>query len=137
MASDYQETTAPTDLDIARIVLHNEAAGLTKLAHALDGSFLKALDIMESAKGRVVISGVGKSGHIANKIEPTCLKFGGQTTASWSICRHMQRDRVVRIYQAMLRIEQSNLARRTLKGDLYRFFAKQCVDSLDIVLHII
>ena len=76
MASDYQETTAPTDLDIARIVLHNEAAGLTKLAHALDGSFLKALDIMESAKGRVVISGVGKSGHIANKIAATLASTG-------------------------------------------------------------
>ena len=76
MASDYQEATAPTDLDIARIVLHNEAAGLTKLAHALDGSFLKALDIMESAKGRVVISGVGKSGHIANKIAATLASTG-------------------------------------------------------------
>ena len=49
MASDYQETTAPADLDIARIVLHNEAAGLTKLANALDGAFVKALDIMASA----------------------------------------------------------------------------------------
>ena len=76
MASDYQETTAPTDLDIARIVLHNEAAGLTKLAHKLDGSFLKALNIMESAKGRVVISGVGKSGHIANKIAATLASTG-------------------------------------------------------------
>lgn len=76
MASDYQETTAPTDLDIARIVLHNEAAGLTKLANALDGAFVKALDIMASAKGRVVISGVGKSGHIASKIAATLASTG-------------------------------------------------------------
>jgi arabinose-5-phosphate isomerase len=76
MASDYQETTAPTDLDIARIVLHNEAAGLTKLANALDGAFVRALDIMASAKGRVVISGVGKSGHIASKIAATLASTG-------------------------------------------------------------
>ena len=76
MASDYQETTAPNDLDIARIVLHNEAAGLTKLANALDGAFVKALDIMASAKGRVVISGVGKSGHIASKIAATLASTG-------------------------------------------------------------
>ena len=48
----------------------------------------------------------------------------------------MQRDRVFSVDQAMIRIEKSNLARRTLQGDLYRVFAKQCVDRLDIVLHI-
>ncbi len=76
MASDYQQATAPTDLDIARVVLHNEAAGLTKLANALDGAFLRALDIMGSVKGRVVISGVGKSGHIASKIAATLASTG-------------------------------------------------------------
>ena len=76
MASNYEKEITPTDLDNARIVLHNEAAGLTKLANALDGAFVKALDIMAAAKGRVVISGVGKSGHIASKIAATLASTG-------------------------------------------------------------
>ena len=76
MAPDNQETPAPTDLDVGRIVLHNEAAGLTKLANELDETFVKALDIMASARGRVVVSGVGKSGHIASKIAATLASTG-------------------------------------------------------------
>ena len=76
MASDLKETTKLSDLEVARNVFKDEAAGLMKFADVLDESFVKALDIMASATGRVIISGMGKSGHIANKIAATLASTG-------------------------------------------------------------
>ena len=60
----------PSDIDVARRVLASEAAGLAALADVLDHNFVKAVDIMAAAKGRVVVSGMGKSGNIAQKLLP-------------------------------------------------------------------
>ena len=60
-----------SDIEVARRVLASEAAGLAALAEVLDVSFVKAVDIMAGAEGRVVVSGMGKSGHIAQKIAAT------------------------------------------------------------------
>jgi len=76
MASDLKETTKLSDLEVARNVFKDEAAGLIKFANVLDESFVKALDIMASATGRVIVSGMGKSGHIANKIAATLASTG-------------------------------------------------------------
>jgi arabinose-5-phosphate isomerase len=46
------------------------------LLERIDGSFEKACDIMLSCKGRVVVTGMGKSGHIANKIAATLASTG-------------------------------------------------------------
>ncbi|TXT25184.1 MAG: arabinose-5-phosphate isomerase [Gallionellaceae bacterium] len=67
---------APRALDIAREVLHTEAAAVKALAQRVDGSFLRALDIILSCEGRVVVSGMGKSGHIARKIASTMSSTG-------------------------------------------------------------
>jgi len=66
----------PSDIDVARRVLASEAAGLAALSAVLDDSFVKAVDIMEAAKGRVVVSGMGKSGNIAQKIVATLASTG-------------------------------------------------------------
>ena len=66
----------PSDIDVARRVLASEAAGLAALADVLDHNFVKAVDIMAAAKGRVVVSGMGKSGNIAQKIVATLASTG-------------------------------------------------------------
>lgn len=64
------------DLAEARRVLNLEADALRQLAQSLDGSFEEALDLLSQTKGRVILSGMGKSGHIANKIASTLSSTG-------------------------------------------------------------
>ena len=63
-------------LDEARAAIRLEAAGLERLAEALDGSFAAAVALIQEARGRVVLSGVGKSAHIARKIAATLASTG-------------------------------------------------------------
>lgn len=64
------------DLAAARAVLATEAAGLRALAASLDGAFTRAVATMEAIAGRVVVSGMGKSGHVARKIAATLASTG-------------------------------------------------------------
>jgi arabinose-5-phosphate isomerase len=63
-------------LSSARNTLAAEAAGLTQLADALGDEFAAAVELLANAKGRVIISGMGKSGHIGNKIAATMASTG-------------------------------------------------------------
>ncbi|MGV8988552.1 MAG: KpsF/GutQ family sugar-phosphate isomerase [Cypionkella sp.] len=70
-------TSITTDaLASARRVIAQEAAALTLLGESLNGSFTAAIDLILAAKGRVVVSGMGKSGHIARKIAATFASTG-------------------------------------------------------------
>ncbi len=64
----------------ARRALSTEAAGLNQLLHALDNGlatpFADALALIAKAQGRVIVSGIGKSGHIARKIASTLASTG-------------------------------------------------------------
>jgi arabinose-5-phosphate isomerase len=64
------------DLAVARRVLDREAAGLAMLGRALDGGFGNAVDLLAGATGRVVVSGMGKSGHVARKVAATFASTG-------------------------------------------------------------
>lgn len=64
------------DLAAAKRVLHQEADALRRLADSFDGTFLKALDILFAVTGRVIVTGMGKSGHIARKIAATLASTG-------------------------------------------------------------
>jgi len=64
------------DIEVARRVLRLEAMGLQGLAAALDQRFVAAVDILEGVQGRVVVSGMGKSGHVARKIAATMASTG-------------------------------------------------------------
>lgn len=64
------------DLAVARNVLATEAAGLHALSAALDAGFARAVDLLAAATGRVVVSGMGKSGHVARKIAATLASTG-------------------------------------------------------------
>ncbi len=63
-------------LALARRVLEIEADAVRALIGRIDGSFLKALRLVLACKGRVVVSGIGKSGHIARKIASTMASTG-------------------------------------------------------------
>ncbi len=63
-------------LDLARQVLGIEAAAITALAGRLDGAFDRALAMLLACEGRVVVSGIGKSGHIARKVASTFASTG-------------------------------------------------------------
>lgn len=63
-------------LATARRVIAIEAEALTLLGAALDDSFARAVDLILSAKGRIIVSGMGKSGHIGRKITATLASTG-------------------------------------------------------------
>ncbi len=63
-------------LDTARRVIRTEARALDQLEQNLDGTFDKAVELMLSATGRVIVSGMGKSGHIGRKIAATLASTG-------------------------------------------------------------
>ena len=65
-----------TDLEVARRVLATEAAGLRALAEGLDGRFAAALDLIAGIPGRLVVTGMGKSGLVARKIAATLASTG-------------------------------------------------------------
>jgi len=63
-------------LDLARRVLTIEAEAVAALAGRIDGTFLEALNLILRCRGRVIVSGVGKSGHVARKIAATLASTG-------------------------------------------------------------
>lgn len=63
-------------LNWAREVLRIEAESLHEIAAELDGGFTRAADALLQCRGRVVIMGMGKSGHIGRKIAATMASTG-------------------------------------------------------------
>jgi len=63
-------------LDLAREVIRIEAAAVLALTQRVDENFLLALNIILACEGRVIVSGMGKSGHIARKIAATLSSTG-------------------------------------------------------------
>ena len=68
--------SAPTLLQLARDTLDIEAAALHRLKDRLDEHFVRAVGMMLGVKGRVVVTGMGKSGHIGRKIAATLASTG-------------------------------------------------------------
>ena len=63
-------------LALARQVLATEAAAITALASRLSTPFVAAVNLMLHCRGRVVVAGIGKSGHIARKLAATFASTG-------------------------------------------------------------
>ncbi len=77
MSSQAQKMPNTPDFSvIGRKVLLAEGDALRALAASLDGQFNAAVQHMTTAKGRIVVSGMGKSGHIARKIAATLASTG-------------------------------------------------------------
>jgi arabinose-5-phosphate isomerase len=74
------DVAAPVDraraLALARQVLATEAAAITALSARIGDAFVAALDLMRNCRGRVVVCGIGKSGHIGRKLAATLASTG-------------------------------------------------------------
>ena len=75
-AMNKAATASPHALVLAREVLDIEAAAVQALTQRLDDTFLHALNLILACTGRVMVSGMGKSGHIARKIAATFSSTG-------------------------------------------------------------
>lgn len=76
-----QARTAPTDniaetVSAGRRVVEKEADALRALADSLDSAFADAVEIILATPGRVILTGMGKSGHVARKIAATMASTG-------------------------------------------------------------
>lgn len=69
-------TDPKTLLSTARRVIKTEAEALSMLEQSLNGGFVEAVDLILNAPGRIIVSGMGKSGHIARKIAATFASTG-------------------------------------------------------------
>ncbi len=68
--------TTTHGLELAREVLCIEAREVEAIAQRLDANFERAVALILQCRGRVVVSGIGKSGHVANKIAATLASTG-------------------------------------------------------------
>ncbi|MFT4717659.1 MAG: arabinose-5-phosphate isomerase, partial [Paracoccaceae bacterium] len=71
-----QKPTKTDALTIGRRVIARETQALDLLGSSLNGDFEKAVSLLLNAKGRVIVCGMGKSGHIARKIAATFASTG-------------------------------------------------------------
>ncbi len=76
MTAQRKEKPKHKDLLVAEGVLRLEAEALGLLADSLNDSFVRAVDVMAKTKGRVIVTGMGKSGHVARKIAATLASTG-------------------------------------------------------------
>src|SRR5215472_11691295 len=63
-------------LEAARAAIEIEASALAAAACRLDGELIRAVDLILKQTGKVVVAGIGKSGHIARKIVATLCSTG-------------------------------------------------------------
>jgi arabinose-5-phosphate isomerase len=76
MSKNLVLTEDQQTLHLAKEVLQTEAAALVEAADRLSGSFLLACQKVLACSGKVVVTGLGKSGHIARKISATLSSTG-------------------------------------------------------------
>jgi arabinose-5-phosphate isomerase len=75
-AADSPEALREHDLLVGRRVIRAEIDGLRQLTGALDGAFSATVGLCAAASGRVIVTGMGKSGHIARKVAATFASTG-------------------------------------------------------------
>lgn len=76
LAPTIEASSIQTSTIIAKGVLEQESNALSTLASAIPSDFSAVVDLILGSKGRVVVSGMGKSGHIGNKISATLASTG-------------------------------------------------------------
>jgi len=74
--SDARKPVEEDAIDLARRVLETEAQAILGLIPQLDSRFIAALDLLQSCAGRVIVTGMGKSGIIARKLAATLSSTG-------------------------------------------------------------
>lgn len=74
--TDHPTTSSETALASARRTLQIESQGILDLSARLDDSFAQVVAMLLACRGRVVVSGIGKTGHVARKIAATLASTG-------------------------------------------------------------
>ncbi|WP_372964290.1 KpsF/GutQ family sugar-phosphate isomerase [Marinobacter sp.] len=74
--TDSNTSSAPDYHNSAIRAIRIEREAIEALEHRINGDFTRACDIIMACKGRVVVTGMGKSGHIGNKIAATLASTG-------------------------------------------------------------
>lgn len=64
------------DIEVAKHTIDSEIEALKVMENSLDDTLSRALDLLQNTKGRVIITGMGKSGHIGSKIAATMASTG-------------------------------------------------------------
>lgn len=62
--------------ELAKAVIETEQAAIGELLHRIDDAFVNAVQILMACEGRIIVTGIGKSGHIGNKIAATFASTG-------------------------------------------------------------
>jgi arabinose-5-phosphate isomerase len=75
-AAGRRDSSLDRDIGVARRVIRAEIDGLEQLARVLDVAFGRALDVCAATRGRLIVTGIGKSGHVARKIAATLASTG-------------------------------------------------------------
>jgi arabinose-5-phosphate isomerase len=71
-----EKMVSQSEIEVGRAVLKREIEGLQALTDSLDARFTAAVELIYHLKGRLIISGMGKSGHVARKIAATMASTG-------------------------------------------------------------
>jgi arabinose-5-phosphate isomerase len=71
-----RRSSGGTDLDVARRVIRAEIDGLEDLSEALGARFEDAVDACAAVRGRIIVTGIGKSGYVGRKIAATLASTG-------------------------------------------------------------
>ena len=77
-----RRSSGGTDLDVARRVIRAEIDGLEDLSEALGARFEDAVGACAAVQGRIIVTGIGKSGHVGRKIAATLASTGTQDRKS-------------------------------------------------------
>ena len=72
----FKKNQSQNFIEIGKRVVHSEARALDELEDVIGKSFSDAIELILNVKGRVILSGMGKSGHIARKITATLTSTG-------------------------------------------------------------
>jgi arabinose-5-phosphate isomerase len=135
-------------LDTARRVLKIEAQAIQEVLARLDASFEKAVDILFACKGRVVVTGMGKSGIVARKISATFSSTGtpsfflhpaeamhgdlgmlAKGDALLAVSYGGETEEIIRLLEALKRLQMPIV---TLTGDAKSSLAEASDVALDV-----
>jgi arabinose-5-phosphate isomerase len=135
-------------IDVGRRVIHIEAESVAALENRIDENFVRAVDLIFNTKGRVIVTGLGKSGVIGRKISATLTSTG--TTSYFLHAAEgahgdigmVHRDDVVvcisksgeteEIYQLLAVFKKLNIPVIALTGNLHSTLAQNAQVVLDI-----
>ena len=130
LPSSENDDQAETDIIAGRRVLDIEAAALTKLSHALNGDFATAVELLSRVKGRVIVTGMGKSGHIGRKIAATMASTG--TPAQYVHPGEASHGDLGMITQDDAILAMSNSGETQELGDLLQFSKRYAIPLVGI-----